>query len=271
MASVSIYSILHEIKNSYKPLFLISAGVIALQIGLVFQPEFFESNFIPHFLIIIFPLGVSVYSFIISKIYGGSKVFGRSYFALGLGYFATFLTEILYVYFYDISGQDVPVIADYFLFSFYLLLLAHLIINIRYFAERLETFQKVTIVLVPVIFVLGYSLLVFSNPLDDGSIELSIPRGLFEDVSYFYYSLIFVFLSSLTMGFVIVGFSLFRQTVLFSSWLLLLVGISVATIGDLVYHYVQILDGSWVENVTSLWIASSMIMIYALYKHQKSI
>ena len=257
MASVPINSILLEIKNSYKPLFLISAGVIALQIGLILRPEFFESNLIPHFLIIIFPLGVSVYSFAISKIYGGSKVFGRSYFALGLGYFATFLTETLYVYFYDISGQDVPVIADYFLISFYLLVLIHLIVNIRYFAERLETFQKATIVLVPVIFVLIYSLLVFSNPLDD--------------TSYFYYSLIFVFLSSLTMGFVIVGFSLFRQTVLFSAWLLLLVGISVGTIGDLVYHYVQILDGSWVDNVTSLWIASNMIMIYALYKHQKSI
>ena len=257
MASVLINSILHEIKNSYKPLFLIFVGVIALQIGLTFQPEFFESNFIPHFLTIVFPLGVSVYSFIISKMYGGSKVFGRSYFAFGLGHFATFLTEILYVYFGDISGQDVPVIADYLLFSFYLLVLIHLIINIRYFSERLEPFQKAIIIFVPVIIVPAYSLLVFSNPPDD--------------ISYFYYSVIFVFLSSLTMGFVIVGFSLFRQTVLFSSWLLLLVGISVATIGDFVYHYVQILDGNWVDNVTSLWIASSMIMIYALYKHQKSI
>ena len=120
MASVSINSILHEMKNSYKILFLISTGAISLQIGLVFQPDFFQSNFIPHFLIIIFPLGVSVYSFTISKIYGGSKVFGRSYFALGLGYFAIFLTEILYVYFVDMSGQDVPVIADYFLFFSYL-------------------------------------------------------------------------------------------------------------------------------------------------------
>lgn len=257
MAFVSINYILHEIKNSYKPLFLISAGIIALQIGLVFQSEFFESNFIPHFLIILFPLGVSVYSFVISKIYGGSKVFGRSYFALGLGYFAIFLTEILYVYFGDMSGQDVPIIADYFLFSSYILVLIHLIINIRYFAERLESFQKAIMILIPTIIVSAYSLLVFSNPLDD--------------VSYFYYSVIFVFLSSLTMGFVIVGFSLFRQTVLFSSWLLLLVGLSVTTIGDFVYHYVEILDGNWVDNVTSLWIASYMIMIYALYKHQKLI
>ena len=257
MASVSINSILHEIKNSYKPLFLISTGVIALQIGLVFEPEFFESNLIPHFLTIILPLGVSVYSFVISKMYGGSKVFGRSYFALGLGYFAIFLTETLYVYFGDISGQDVPIIADYFLFSSYLLLLTHLIINIGYFAERLESFQKAIMMLVPAIIVPTYSLLVFSNNPDD--------------ISYFYYSVIFVFLSSLTMGFVIVGFSLFRQTVLISSWLLLLVGLSVATIGDFVFHYVEILDGNWIGNVTSLWTASYIIMIYALYKHQKSI
>ncbi len=36
---------------------------------------------------------------------------------------------------------------------------------------------------------------------------------------------------------------------LFSSWLLLLVGISVATIEDSVYHNVEILDGNWVDNI----------------------
>jgi len=257
MASVSIGSVFYELKNSHKPLFLILLGVIALQIGIEYQPEFFESNLIPHFMIILSPLGVSIYSFAISKLYGGSKVFGRSYFVLGLAYFATFITESLYVYFFDILNQEVPVFADYFLFLFYPLLLVHLIINIRYFTEKISYFQKIIIVSIPVILTLVYTLLVFSNPVDD--------------VSYFYYSLIFVIFSTLQLGFVLVGFSLFRQTVLFSTWLMLLVGIFIGTIGDITYYYVEILDGNWVDNVSSLWIGSNMIMIYALFKHQKSI
>lgn len=257
MASVTIGSVFYELKNSYKPLFLILLGIVALQIGLELQPEFFESNMIPHFMIIFLPLGVSIYSFAISKLYGGSKVFGRSYFALGLAYFANFIAESLYVYFGDILNQEVPVIADYFLFSFYPLLLIHLIINIRYFAEKISNSQKLVIGLVPGILILIYTLSVLNNPVDD--------------LSYYYYSLIFVIFATLQLGFVFVGFSLFRQTVLFSTWLLLLVGIFVGTIGDITYHYVEILGGSWVDNASSLWIGSSMIMIYALFKHHKSI
>jgi len=232
-------------------------GVITLQFGLELQPEFFESNLIPHFLIILLPLGVSIYSFGVSKLYGGSKVFGRAYFALGLAYFATFVAELLYVYFLDILNQEVPIVADYFLFSFYPLLLAHLIINIRYLSEKISNFQKITIGLVPGILTLGYTLLVFGNPV--------------ENISYFYYSLIFVIFATLQLGFVFVGFSLFRKTVLFSTWLLLLVGIFVGTIGDISYHFVEIYNGDWISNASTLWIGSNLIVLYALYKHQKSI
>ena len=257
MATVSIGSVFFELKNSYKPLFLILIGVGALQTGFVLQPEFFESNLIPHYLITLTPLGVSIYSFGISKLYGGSKIFGRAYFAFGLAYFATFVAESLYVYFFDILNQEVPVVADYFLFAFYPLLFAHLVINIRYFSDKLSNFQKITIGLVPGFLTLVYTLLVFSNPVDD--------------ISYFYYSLIFVIFATLQLGLVFIGFSLFRQTVLFSTWLLLLVGIFVGTIGDIAYHYVQIFDGDWIENASALWIGSNMIILYALYKHQKSI
>ena len=257
MAFVSINSILYEIKNYYKFLLLISVGLVVFQISLNSQSEFFESNFVPHFLIVFMPLGVSAYSFIISKMYGGSRVFGRSYFALGVGYFANFLAELLYVYYFDFLGQEVPIIADYLLFSFYPLLLTHLVINIRYFAEKLDFLQKTMLVSIPIILIMFYSFFVFVNPV--------------EDISDFYYSLIFVFLSSLQMSFVIVGFSLFRQTVLFSSWLLLLLGICVGTFGDLIYHYGSLFDGEWVDNVLALWTGSNLVMIYALYKHQKTL
>jgi hypothetical protein len=117
--------------------------------------------------------------------------------------------------------------------------------------------EKSIFIIIPVIFTIAYTLLIFNNSV--------------VDVSYFYFSLFFVVFSSLQLGFVLVGFSLLRQTVLFSAWLLLLVGIFVGTIGDIGYHYIQIFDGNWVDNISSLWIASNLIMIYALYKHQKSI
>lgn len=231
-------------------------GIISLQIAFQLEPKFFETTFIPHLLIILLPLGVSIYSFFISKLYGGSKIFGVSFLILGIGFFSTFVAESLYVYFLDILNQDSP-LADYFLFSYYPLAITHLIINIRYFAEKISVFQKITLVLVPIILTAFYSLLVFSNPVDD--------------ISYFYFSLVFVIFATLQLGFVIVGFTLFRQTVLFSAWLLLLLGIFVGTVGDIVYYYVEILGGDWISNASSLWIGSNLVILYALYKHKKSI
>lgn len=256
MTSASIGSVFYEIKDSYKSLIAILVGVILLQVGFEAEPEFFEANFIPHFLIILLPLGVSVCSFAVSRLYGKSKIFGLSFLVLGFGFFSTFIAESLYVYFLDVLDQEAP-FADYFLFAYYPLAIIHLIINIRYFAEKLSISQKTTLVFVPVILVTFYSLLVFSNPVDD--------------VSYFYFSLIFVIFATLQLGFVIVGFTLFRQTVLFSTWLLLLLGIFIGTIGDIVYYYVEIINGDWISNASVLWIGSNLVILYALYKHQKSI
>lgn len=236
---------------------MILIGIISLQVGYEIQPKFFETTLIPHFLIIFLPLGVSIYSFVVSKLYGGSKVFGLSFLALGIGFFSTFVAESLYVYFLDILNQEEAPLADYFLFAYYPLALVHLIINIRYFTEKISIPQKATFVLAPLILTAFYSLLVFNNPVDD--------------ISYFYFSLIFVIFATLQLGLVIVGFTLFRQTVLFSTWLLLLVGIFIGTLGDIAYYYVEIFDGNWINNASTLWIGSNLVILYALYKHQKSI
>ena len=174
----------------------------------------------------------------------------------GVGFFSTFVAESLYVYFLDVLNQEAP-LADYFLFAYYPLATAHLVINIRYFAEKITIPKKATLVSVPAILTAFYSLLVFSNPVDD--------------VSYFHFSLVFVIFATLQLGFVIVGFTLFRQTVLFSAWLLLLLGIFIGTAGDIAYYYVETIDGDWINNASALWIGSNLIILYALYKHQKSI
>ena len=83
--------------------------------------------------------------------------------------------------------------------------------------------------------------------------------------------MIFVIIATLQLGLVIVGFTLFRKTVLFSTWLLLLLGIFVGTVGDIVYYYVETLGGDWISNASALWIGSNLVILYALFKHQKSI
>ncbi|MBI1662422.1 MAG: hypothetical protein IS860_02795 [Nitrosopumilus sp.] len=51
-----------------------------------------------------------------------------------------------------------------------------------------------------------------------------------------------------------------------------MIGILFSTAGDVLYRYTDTISSyDYSDPTTSLWLASSMIMIYALYKHQKSI
>ena len=246
----------YEIKNSYKILFLIFAVAIALQFGFKAQSEFFESLYVPHVLLIASPLAASVFSFVISKMYSGSKVFGRSYFALGIGFFCIFIAESIYVYFGDLHGLEVPVIADVLLFIGYPAMLTHLIINIRYFAEKIQTYQKIVVLSISSVIPLIFLVFALSN-----NFQL-------DDV---YYDLIFVSSTTVTGAFTVVGFTLFRQSALFGAWILLLIGFIVGTAGDLSHRFLGIIETNWIESGLVLWMTSNFIIIYALYKHQKSI
>ena len=245
-----------EIQNSYKILFLIFGLAVSLQIGFETQTEFFESLFIPHLLVILSPLALSIFSFVISKMYSGSKVFGRSYFALGTGFFCVFIAEFIYVYFDDLHGLEVPIIADILLFIGYPAMLTHLIINIRYFAEKIQTYQKILALSISISIPLIFLLFALSN------------NSQLDDV---YYDLIFVSSTTVTGALTVVGFTLFRQSALFGAWILLLIGFLIGTAGDLSHRFLGILETSWIESGLVLWMTSNFIIIYALYKHQKSI
>lgn len=106
--------------------------------------------------------------------------------------------------------------------------------------------------------VLVYSYLVFNT----GNIDYSeLP-----------YSMIAILLSSLTVSFAVVGFTLFKQTALMIAWSLLFIGMFVGTVGDIANYYLVALGDLNISNYsTTFWIASNAIMIYALYRHQKAI
>lgn len=87
------------------------------------------------------------------------------------------------------------------------------------------------------------------------------------------YSLVAISLSSLTVSFAVVGFTLFKNSTLIIAWFLLLIGMFVGTVGDIANYYLVALgDIESISNYsTILWVASNAIMIYALYRHQKAI
>lgn len=236
-------------------IFVASTGIYLTEI----ISESLDLSWFTRVAIVVTPIAVSISCFMISKNYNHSKVFGKSYFLLGFGYLTTFAGELVFFYYVDYLNflEYVP-LGDILIFSGYPFMMAHIIINIRYFVEKLETFQKIMLVAIPGILLLGYSLVLMSTSL--------------EDTDDFYYYLFFVSATSIVLGLATVAFTLFRKTAMFSAWFVLLIGIAIGTMGDLLYNYAATLgvyDFGDFSNV--LWIASPLIMIYALYKHQKSI
>ena len=211
-------------------------------------------------ILIMTSLAVSISCFIVSKIYDYSRIFGMSYVILGVGYFFSFLGELSFVYYVDLLKQESPpAITDLSFLILYVLILIHMTINIRYFAEHLFSYQKVLLLFIPIVMVLIYSFFV----LNSGDVDYSeLP-----------YSLVVVSLSSLTLSFAVVGFTLFKQTALVIAWVLLLMGMFVGNIGDLANSYLVALGHfNVISNYsTTLWITSNILMIYALYRHQNTI
>ena len=247
-----------EVKRSYKAPLVISVFAAIITFGLKSRIGIFESSTIFDVLIFVLPLSAAIASFAVSKRYGKSKVFGRSYLLLGCGFFTTFVGEFLYFLFsndWDTTTFNLSGIL--FLISF-ACTAAHMIINIQYFAEKFETYQKTIVVFLPVFITGIYSYLVYLN-----SFELDYG---------FFFNLTFVCASAINLGLVIVGFTLFRHTVLISAWFLLLVGFFIGTLGDIEYRYYNTLGADFFGNNSLLfWLTSFMILIHALYKHQKSI
>ncbi len=211
-------------------------------------------------LLIVTPLASSASCFVVSKIYGYSRIFGLSYLILGAGFLFTFLGELTFVYYVDLLGEESPpIIAEVSFLIQYVLMLTHMAINIRYFADRLLPYQKVLLAVIPIVMILSYSVLVLGT----------------GDVDYleFPYTLVAITFSSLTVSFAVVGFTLFKKSKLIIAWLFLLIGMFSGAAGDMANYYLVALgDFYTISNYsTTLWVASYAIIIYSLYRHQKAI
>lgn len=201
----------------------------------------------------------AIASFIVTKRYGRSAVFGQAYLALGIGFTAYAIGEIIWNFQTTVLKIDpYPSIADIFFFAQYPFIIFHLIRNIKYFKRKITRRTIIWLAAIPITLVLLYSYFTFQQ---DG-------YSLFD----YYYGLPFVAASATSLSFAILGTQVFRQSALATVWSLLAVGIFLNTFGDINYYYLEIF-GLYTRThfVNVLWFIAPLIITYSLYRHYKII
>jgi len=196
---------------------------------------------------------------IVSKKYHGSKVFGRSFLSLAAAFFSLAIGETIYnVSLFVFNVDPFPSVADIFFFLLYPFTLVHLIINIKFFRIK-NNLKDISLIIGLVLsIILLYSFLAF-----DAIGEFNID---------FFYGLIFISGASLITSIGVYAAIRVRKIPLGKSWILLVAGILLGTIGDVWYQYLEILGGYGTAHVVNLlWYASYLVIIYSLYKHYKII
>src|SRR3970040_103206 len=110
-----------------------------------------DSDLIISIVSLINPLVVAIIGFFLAHRYKGSLVFGKSYLFLGLGFFSLFAAEVVYsVYDLVLDIEPYPSIADIFFFAYIPLLIAHLVLNIKFFQPSTKSITKIWVSIIPI-------------------------------------------------------------------------------------------------------------------------
>jgi len=244
---------------NYKIIILIVACAVVFQFALTFAFGVDDSDAIISMVSFINPLAAAIAGFFVVNRYRGTKVFGKSYLFLSLGFLSVFLGEVAYlIYDLVLNIEPYPSIADVFFFAYSPFLIAHLILNIRFFQSSTSTITKVWVTIIPVAIVTGYAIISLAE----------IGEANFD----FYYGIIFVTATSVTLSFTILGTKIFKEGILGKSWLILLFGVLSLTFADDWYYYLEILgEFDLTHPVNILWYVGYWIVVYALMKHKSII
>jgi len=257
-----------HLKNpiNYKILVLIFSSVLIFQsiLYLIPESETEKYEFIISIISFVNPLATSIASFVIWRKYGGTLVFGRAYFFLGVAYLMVFAAELTYlIYDLVLNIDPYPSIADVFFFALYPFTLIHLILNIKFFKLKILQTGRKWLFVIPIFITITYVL----------SFILSTSGKVEDFISFdFFYGLIFTIGSAITLAFAVLGAKIFREGALGTVWLLLVIGILVNTIGDVWYYHLEIFEQyDLMHPVNIFWYSSYWLMVYALYRHKKAI
>jgi hypothetical protein len=193
----------------------------------------------------------------VGSTYSQSRVFGRSFIVLGVGYLLIFVGETIYTIQDFVMHEDpYPSIADLFFMLAYPFIIAHMLINIRYFGSRIKKGSIMWMTGLGVAIFSSYFLLSLSQ-----STELN-----FE----FYYGLIFVVLPSISIPITVYGVLLFRGGLIGKAWLILLFGNLANAVGDVWYYHLETLGQYQLNHpVNIFWFFAYWVIVYAIYKHRK--
>ncbi|MEW6043065.1 MAG: histidine kinase [Thermoproteota archaeon] len=248
-----------ESNINYKIIFAIIAAAVFLQISLYFLENEEQRNEIVYSISITSPLATSLTGFIIAKRYGSSKTFSKSYFALGCGYLCTTIGEILYFVYEEILRiEPYPSLADVFFAALYPLILIHLIINVRFFKPKISLIEFLWMAAITIGITSTYIITSYSQ----------IQEANFD----FYYGILFTIETAVILPFAILGAKTFKSGLIGNAWLILVFAIIGFAIGDVWYYYLEVFDEyDLLHPVNLFWYAGYWIVIYALYKHKKSI
>ena len=213
---------------------------------------------------------IGIVSFIVAKKYHGSDMLGKAYLFLGLGFFAWFFADVGYYYQQFVLDIDPwPSPFDIGFFASYVFAIVHLALNTRYFRPKWSKEMKVILVIIPILAVSSFSLIAYGawGEYVDG--DEYTQDDLVFDIGY---TNLFIVGISITLAFAILGASVFRNSVLKETWLLLAIGIFLWVATDSVYFYLETIE-EFTHNhpINSGWTAAFMVIIYALYKHTKAL
>jgi len=267
-----------ESKINWYLIGLILILIIAFDIANSVEPsideelDFFELTRVLGF------LAVALFSFVVAKRYWGSEVFGKAYLSLAIAYSLYFLGDSLW-YVFEIGYQvenPYPYYPDIGYFGFYPFAIYHLRTNVHYFKRKLDSNQKKILVLLPLGIAIIYSigtLIPIEVPEGITSLQL-LPIPTYDSSYYteFFAGLYAVIATTLAFSYAIIGAQVFQTGKLSNAWKMILVGISLNTFADIYYYYLEMFgDFDRANPVHGIWVGSSMVLCYALYKHIKSI
>ena len=239
----------------YRLLFVIFGLAVIFQIFVLITQGIKEADISIAAISFGFPLSGCIAAFVVAKRYKKSEVFGKAYFALGLGMLMNFLGEVSYYILESTDQVTYPSISDAFYLAYYPFAFYHLAKNIQFFKPTVKPGIKTLVVLIPVVLISAYSIFSFEK--------------IGEINSDYFYGLSYVVGSSILLSAAVFGAIIFRQGVLGTAWLALVIGISLLTIGDNWYSYLEtFFEYDSTHPVNLLWYTGYMVIAYALVKHK---
>ena len=214
-----------------------------------------EYGYIDTFYIVTFVTGIIAIT--VATKFWYHDIFRTSYMALGICFLMLFFGDVTYIYYDVVLGVDpYPSVADVFYLGFPLFGCIHLTLNIKNFSQGFSKKTKVAIALLGIGLVLVY---------------IIVAMTILQETNFdFYFGLLYVITSAIMLSLAVCGVMVFRRSDIAMVWMLIATGIVIYSITDLWYYLTELFDGfSLTHPTNTLWILSSMVIIYGLILHHR--